>query len=78
MDSLRLATAGCAWGGLAFLQVVAYKLSASFALAQSIQINQFEQAVADLVQMHQSVPKDMALHGKVELSKKEISKRESA
>jgi uncharacterized Rmd1/YagE family protein len=57
-------------------QVLAYKLSASFALAQSIQIDQFEQAVADLVEMNQSVTEDMALRGKVMLSKKEITKRE--
>ena len=45
-------------------------------MAQSIQIDQFEQAVADLVEMNQSVTEDMALRGKVMLSKKEITKRE--
>lgn len=51
------------------------KIAVSSALAQDIKLDQFESKVENTIEENSIIPKNMALHGKISLSKKEIAKK---
>jgi uncharacterized Rmd1/YagE family protein len=51
------------------------KLAISYAIGQSIKLTVFEETIANTVELSSQVPKELARHGKISLSRKEISKK---
>ena len=51
------------------------KLAISYAIGQSIKLTVFEETIANTVEFSSQVPKELARHGKISLSRKEISKK---
>lgn len=51
------------------------KISISYALSQNVKLEQFENEVQDSIDDNSSIPNQLAKDGKINLSKKEISKK---
>jgi uncharacterized Rmd1/YagE family protein len=51
------------------------KLSISFAIAQSVKLTVFEEAIARTIEHSKQIPKELALKGKITLSRKETSQK---
>ncbi|MEI8321235.1 MAG: RMD1 family protein [Alphaproteobacteria bacterium] len=51
------------------------KLVVSFALSQSVKLMTFEEVILNAIEDTRNMPEEMALHGKVSLSRKEISQK---
>lgn len=51
------------------------KLSLSYAIGQSVKLTVFEETVATTIEHSKQIPKDLAMKGKIPLSRKEASKK---
>ncbi len=51
------------------------KLAISFAIAQSVKLTIFEDTILRTIEHSKQIPKDLALHGKIPLSRRETSRK---
>jgi uncharacterized Rmd1/YagE family protein len=51
------------------------KLAISYAIGQSVKLTVFEEAIIRTIEHSKQIPKDLAMHGKIPLSRRETSKK---